>query len=80
MQRFLSISAAARRLGLSVPSLRYHLMYGRVGDVENRTPTGQRLFLEADLQRIAAALGVTLREDGAPAAVVRRAEAEGERP
>jgi hypothetical protein len=62
--RLIQITEAARRLGLSAPALRYHLTFGRVADVSTRTASGGRVFSEADLQRIATALGRQLRAEG----------------
>jgi hypothetical protein len=50
--RFYGLCEAARMIGVSPASLKYHLLFGRAGDVEHRAPNGSRLFTSGDVARL----------------------------
>jgi DNA-binding transcriptional MerR regulator len=49
---FYGLSEAARLIGVNPMRLKYHLVYGRAGDVELRGPNGARLFTPDDINRL----------------------------
>jgi hypothetical protein len=50
--QFYGLSEAARLIGVSPASLKYQLLFGRVGDVALRAPNGSRLFTAEDVRRL----------------------------
>jgi DNA-binding transcriptional MerR regulator len=49
---FFGLVEAAKLIGVSPGSLRYHLLFGRAGDISLRAPNGSRLFTPGDVQRL----------------------------
>ena len=56
MEGFVGLHEAAKRIGITPGALKWHLLYGGVGDVTLRAPNGSRLFTEGDIQRLQGAL------------------------
>ncbi len=57
MEQLYGLGEAARMIGVSASALKWQLLYGKVGDVERRGPSGARLFTDADIARLRTALG-----------------------
>ena len=57
MDKLYGMGEAARMIGISASALKWQLLYGKVGDVERRGPSGARLFTDGDIARLRTALG-----------------------
>ena len=59
---FFGLSEAAKRIGISAPTLKWHLLYGGLRDVDLRGPNNCRLFTPDDVERLRRVLGEALRQ------------------